>query len=77
MVLIYIILYDIMFWGGDWQMIKYIAKLRLSKNKYLAVLSNALVIVTEDENGNPVRWNIFELGKQINSESLKEMEDQK
>ncbi len=66
-------------------MIKYIAKLRLSNNKYLAVLSNALVIVTEDENGKPVRWHIFESGKPINSEdmlkdilaSLKKMEEQK
>lgn len=62
-------------------MIKYIAKLRLSKNQYLAVLNKALVIVTEDVNGNPVRWHIFESGKQINSEdileSLKKMEVQK
>ena len=66
-------------------MIKYIAKLRLSNNKYLAVLSNALVIVTEDANGNPIRWNIFESEKPINSEdmlkdllsSLKKMEEQK
>lgn len=58
-------------------MAKYIAKLRLSKDQYLAIMDNALVIVTEDENGNPVRWNIFESGEQINSESLKEMEDQK
>lgn len=65
-------------------MIKYIAKLRLSNNQYLAVLSNALVIVTEDANGKPVRWHIFESGKQINSkdmlkyisESLKKMEEQ-
>lgn len=66
-------------------MIKYIAKLRLSNNKYLAVLSNALVIVTEDTNGNPIRWAIFESEKPINSEdmlkdilaSLKKMEGQK
>lgn len=39
---------------------EYIAKLRLNKHQYLAVLDNALVIVTEDANGKAVRWNIFE-----------------
>lgn len=39
---------------------EYIAKLRLSKRQYLAVLDKALVIVTEDEHGKAVRWNIFE-----------------
>ena len=38
---------------------EYIAKLRLNKTKYLAVLDKALVIVTEDANGKPVRWAVF------------------
>lgn len=38
---------------------KYLAKYKLSKNQYLAVLSEALVIVTTDDNGNPIRWAIF------------------
>lgn len=43
---------------------KYEAKLRLSKNQYLAVLDTALVIVTEDDNGNPVKWAIFGKGEE-------------
>lgn len=39
---------------------EYIAKLRLSKRQYLAVLDKALVIVTENDNGEAVRWLIFE-----------------
>lgn len=42
---------------------KYEAKLWLNKRQYLAVLDKALVIVTVDEKGNPIRWAIFEGGK--------------
>ena len=52
-------------------MAKYIAKLRLSKDQYLAIMDNALVIVTEDANGKPVRWHIFESGKQEETEEQK------
>ena len=38
---------------------KYEAKLWLNKRQYLAVLDKALVIVTTDESGKPVRWVIF------------------
>ena len=38
---------------------KYIAKYWLSKHKYLAVLDDALVIVTTDDNGKDIRWCIF------------------
>ena len=38
---------------------KYLAKYKLSKDKYLAVLDNALVIVTTDKDGKPVRWSIY------------------
>ena len=38
---------------------KYIARYNLGKNKYLAVLDGSLVIVTTDNNGNPIRWAIF------------------
>lgn len=38
---------------------KYEAKYKLSKNQYIAVLENALVIVTTDDNGKPIRWLIF------------------
>lgn len=38
----------------------YIAKLWLNKKQYLAVLDNAIVIVTEDGNGKAIRWHIFE-----------------
>ena len=38
---------------------KYKAKLWLSKYKYLAILENALAIVTCDDNGNEIRWVIF------------------
>ena len=36
--------------------------LRMGKFKYLAVLENALVIVTEDENHKPIRYDIFKRG---------------
>lgn len=38
---------------------EYEAKLRLNKRQYLAVLSGALVIVTENDKGEPIRWAIF------------------
>lgn len=38
---------------------KYFGKYKLSKNQYLAVLENALVIVTTDDSGKPIRWVIF------------------
>ena len=38
----------------------YEQKLWLSKNKYLAVLDKALVIVTLDDKGKEVKWAIFE-----------------
>lgn len=40
-------------------MMKYEAKLRLNERQYLAVLDEALVIVTTDEKGKPVKWVIF------------------
>ncbi len=39
--------------------VKYLAKYKLSGNQYLAVLENALVIVTTDDSGKPIRWVIF------------------
>lgn len=42
--------------------IKYEAKLRLNDRQYLAVLSNDLVIVTTDKNGEPIRYAIFKKG---------------
>ena len=38
---------------------KYLAKYNLGKNKYLAVLEDALVIVTTDDKGNPIKYSIF------------------
>lgn len=38
---------------------EYEAKLRLNSRQYLAVLSGALVIVTENDKGEPIRWAIF------------------
>ena len=38
---------------------KYEQKLWLNKYQYLAVLDKALVIVTVDENGQPIRYAIF------------------
>lgn len=38
---------------------KYLAKYNLSKNKYLAVLDGALVVVITDDKGKPIRWSIF------------------
>ena len=38
---------------------KYLAKYQLSEDKYLAVLENALVIVTVDTDGKPIRYAIF------------------
>lgn len=46
--------------------IKYEAKLRLNDRQYLAVLSNALVIVTTDKNGEPIRYAIFWKGDKCN-----------
>lgn len=42
---------------------EYKAKLWLNKRQYIAVLDGALVIVTIDENGNPIRYAIF--GKEV------------
>jgi len=44
---------------------KYIAKLQLNKQKYLAVLDEALVVVTLNENGKEIRWEIFKRDKSI------------
>ena len=38
---------------------EYRAKYKLNERQYLAELDAALVIVTTDENGNPIRWAIF------------------
>lgn len=38
---------------------KYEAKYWLNKFQYLAILDKALVIVTVDENGKPIKWAIF------------------
>ena len=38
---------------------KYKAKLWLNKYQYLAILETRLVIVTVDDNGNPIRYAIF------------------
>lgn len=38
---------------------KYEIKLRLNERQYFAVLDKGLVIVTEDENGKPIRYAIF------------------
>ena len=39
---------------------KYEQRLRLSKSKYIAVLDGALVIVTTNRRGEPIRYAIFE-----------------
>lgn len=39
--------------------IKYEQKIWISDRKYLAVLNNALVVVTLDQNGKPERYAIF------------------
>ena len=38
---------------------EYKLKLRLNDRQYLAEVGDHLVIVTEDENGKPIRWAIF------------------
>ena len=38
---------------------KYLAKYQLNKNQYLAVLDGALVIVTTNDDGKPIKWSIF------------------
>lgn len=38
---------------------KYLARLWLSDNKYMALLDEAIVIVTTDDTGKDVRWCIF------------------
>ena len=38
---------------------KYKQKIWLSKNKYIAVLDKAMVVVTLDDKGNEIRWAIF------------------
>lgn len=43
-------------------MSRYKAKLWLSKYQYLAVLDNALVIVTLNDKGEEIRYAIFEKG---------------
>lgn len=58
-------------------MARYKMKLRLNKRHYLAVLDNALVIVTENEKGEAVRFEIFDMMKDNKKESLAEMYLQK
>lgn len=43
---------------------KYEQRLRLSKSKYIAVLDGALVIVTTNRKGEPIRYAIFEKKEQ-------------
>lgn len=38
---------------------KYEKKLRLNDRQYLAVLDKALVVITENEDGKPIRYAIF------------------
>lgn len=38
---------------------EYKTKLRLNDRQYIAEVDDHLVIVTEDENGKPIRWAIF------------------
>lgn len=38
---------------------EYKTKLRLNDRQYIAEVGDHLVIVTEDENGKPIRWAIF------------------
>lgn len=38
---------------------EYRAKLWLNSRQYLAVLDKALVVVTTDKDGKPIRWAIF------------------
>lgn len=38
---------------------EYKTKIRLNERQYLAEVGDHLVIVTEDENGKPIRWAIF------------------
>lgn len=40
-------------------MMTYEQKLKLNNRQYLALLDKALVIVTTDERGKPIRWAIF------------------
>lgn len=43
---------------------KYKMKLRLNARQYLAVLDKGMVIVTENEKGEPIRYAIFGLNEQ-------------
>jgi len=45
--------------------LKYEAKLWLNNRQYLAVLDKALVIVTTNEEGRPIRWVIFTAQKEV------------
>lgn len=42
---------------------EYKARYWLNKRQYIAILDGVLVIVTIDENGNPIRYAIF--GKEV------------
>ena len=46
---------------------KYQMKLKLNDFQYLAVLNDALVIVTVDRDGKPIRHVIFKKDKQTNT----------
>ena len=39
---------------------EYLQKLKLNDTQYIAVLDKALVIVTTDKDGNPIRYAIFD-----------------
>lgn len=41
------------------EMSKYLEKIWLNKNKYMALMEDCLVVVTVDDDGNEVRWAIF------------------
>ena len=40
----------------------YYARLRINKRQFIALTDKALVIVTEDKTGNPIRWAEFGSG---------------
>lgn len=41
---------------------EYKAKLKLNERQYIAVLDKAMVVVTTDRHGKPIRWAIFKKG---------------
>lgn len=52
---------------------RYLAKLTLDKTHFLAVLQEAIVIVTLNDKGQQIRWSIFNKGNKADEIEIKNL----